>query len=123
MKTHTTIGIMAVATLVAGCCTTHTKYPIGAAYGHEQEFRKLLEVSLPVRDKIEEREKIEAIRFNYDFKKALVIYETPVIGRGEAVFEDDGFGRYHGQMSCMDQDKTTGHTVIVSKPIIITFPD
>jgi len=108
---------MAAATLVAGCCTTHTTHPIGPAYGHEQEFQKLLEASLPVRDKIED------IRFNYDFEKALVIYETPEIGRGEAVFEDDGFGRYHGQMSCMEQDKTTGHIFIVRKPIIITFPD
>src|ERR1035437_1041128 len=119
MKTHTTIGIMAVATLVAGWCTTH---PVGPAYGDEQEFRKLLEASLPVQDKIEDRDKIEGIRFNYDFKKALVIYEAPAVGRGEAVFEDDGFRRYHGQMSCMEQDKTTGHTFIVRKPIIITFP-
>ena len=115
MKTYTTIGIMAAALLVAGCCTTH---PIGQAYGHEREFRKLLEASLPPRDKI------ESIHFSYDFEKALVIYQVPAVdGCREAIFEDDGFGRYRGQMSCVVQVGATGHSGVASKPIVITLPN
>ncbi len=114
MRTLTNTGIMAATALLAGCCATHPK---GPAYGHEQEFRKLLEASIPVQNW---GYKIKDIRFNHDREKALVIFD-----RQEVVFTDDGFHRYTAQMvDFNEQDKRTGALPPGAiKTIIITFPD
>ena len=92
MKTHITLAIMAIATLLTGCCTAHPK---GPAYGHEQEFRQQIEASVPVQ---KWGCKIEDIRFSDDYEKVLVVFDTTAGHRIEAVFADDGFHRYHGHV-------------------------
>ena len=93
MKTKTTLGILAVLTLLVGCATQ----PRGPAYGHEQEFRRQVEESVPVKDW---GYRIELIRFSADYQKALVVVAVPAkTNVTEVVLEDDGFRRYKASVT------------------------
>ena len=92
MKIHITLTTIAVSILVTGCCSWHPK---GPAYGHEEEFRKQIEASLPAQ---KWGYKIAEIRFSDNREKALVIFDTPAAKRQEVIFTDDGFHRYRGQV-------------------------
>jgi hypothetical protein len=88
MNTKTTLGILAVLMLFVGCATQ----PRGPAYGHEQEFRRQVGESVPVK---EWGYKTELIRFSADYHKALVVFAVPgKTNVTEVVLEDDGFRRY-----------------------------
>jgi hypothetical protein len=93
MKTKTTLGILAAFTLLVGCAT-----PLrGPAYGHEQELRRQLAESVPVKDW---GYRIQEMRFSADYNKALVVFVVPdSTNATEVVLEDDGFGRYAGSVS------------------------
>ena len=93
MKTKTTLGILAVLTLLVGCATQ----PRGPAYRHEPEFRRQLTESVPVKDW---GYRIQEMRFSADYHKALVVFAVPdKTNATEVVLEDDGFGRYKSTVS------------------------
>jgi hypothetical protein len=88
MNTNTSLGILAVLTLLVGCATQ----PRGPAYGHEQEFRRQIGESVPIK---EWGYKTEQIRFSADYHKALVVFAVPgKTNVTEVVLEEDGFRRY-----------------------------
>ena len=99
MKTKNTLGILAAFTFLVGCTPPHR----GPAYGHEQEFRRQLADSVPVKDW---GFKIQDIRFSEDYYKALILFAVPgKTNMQETVLEDDGFRRYKGLT--YDYDKMT----------------
>jgi hypothetical protein len=99
MKTKNTLGILAAFTFLVGCTPPHR----GPAYGHEQEFRRQLADSVPVKDW---GFKIQDIRFSEDYYKALILFAVPgKTNMQETVLENDGFRRYKGLT--YDYDKMT----------------
>jgi hypothetical protein len=125
MKTKNTLGILAAFTFLVGCTPPHR----GPAYGHEQEFRRQLADSVPVKDW---GFKIQDIRFSEDYYKALVTFTVPgKTNVQETVLEDDGFRRYKGAV--IDEEKIaaamTGHLAVLPNPykgasarIAVTIP-
>ncbi len=93
MKTKSTVGILAILTVIGGCAT----HPKGPAYGNEREFRQQIEASVPVKDW---GYRVQEIRFSADYHKALVTFAVPdKTNLTEVVLEDDGFRRYKGVLS------------------------
>jgi len=81
-----------VLTILAGCASL----PRGAAYGHEQEFRRQLAESIPIK---EYGYTIKELRFSPDYKKALVVFthaDTKARPDWEFVLTADDFVRYRG---------------------------
>ena len=93
MKPTTTAALLLVIlAMLAGCASP----PRGAAYGHEQELRRQLAESIPVK---EYGYTIKELRFTPDYKKALVVFthaDTKARPDWEFVLKDEDFGRYRG---------------------------
>src|SRR5258705_1577152 len=100
MKALTTFPLLLVAlTMVVGCASPQR----GAAYGREQEIRRQLAGSIPMKDY---GYTIKELRFSSDYKKALVVFTHPNRQEGldnsqrkpdwEFVLTADEFGRYRG---------------------------
>ena len=91
--------LVTVLTMLAGCASP----PRGAAYGREQELRRQLAESIPMK---EYGYTIKELRFSPDYKKALVVFTHPdhqdalEMSRRrpdwEFVLTADEFGRYRG---------------------------
>lgn len=89
----------AVLTMFVGCASPER----GAAYGREQELRRQLAESTPMRDY---GYTIKELRFTPDYKKALVVFTHPDHRADldnsrrrpdwEFVLTADEFGRYRG---------------------------
>ncbi len=93
MKTKTALGFLAIVALLTGCATQ----PRGPAYGHDREFRRQVELTVPVKDW---GYRVQQIRFSADYLKALVVFAVPEqTNLTEVVLEDDGFGRYIGSVT------------------------
>ncbi len=90
--TTTAILLLVVFTILAGCTSPQR----GAAYGREQEFRRQLANSNPMR---EYGYTIREVRFTPDYKKALVVFthaDTKTRPDWEFVLKEDEFGVYRG---------------------------
>jgi hypothetical protein len=97
MKIATTLAFLAAVTLLVGCATQ----PKGPACGHEREFRQQVEQSVPVKDW---GHQVRDIRFSADYRKALVVFDTPgKTNVTEIILEDDGFRRYIGDFTDLDR--------------------
>ena len=89
----------AVLTMFVGCASPQR----GAAYGHEQELRRQLAESVPMKNY---GYTIKELRFTPDYKKALVVFTHPDHREDpdassrrpdwEFVLVSDDFGRYRG---------------------------
>jgi hypothetical protein len=102
-------------TLPEAAYVTQHKSP---AYRHEQEFRRQLMDSVPVKDW---GYKIQEIRFSGDSHKALVVCLEP--GKSEVrefTLEDDGFRRFTGHATIFDTDKTPNFQ---NPLVIVTLPN
>ena len=87
------VFLVAILTVLVGCASP----PKGAAYRHEQEFRRQLGESRPVKDF---GYAIKDLRFSTDYSKALVIFNHPdTKTRPDLEFHlvADDFGRYVGR--------------------------
>jgi hypothetical protein len=93
MKPTTTAALLLIVlTMLAGCASPQR----GAAYGHEQELRRQLAESTPMR---EYGYTIKELRFTPDYKKALVVFshtDAKTRPEWEFVLTADDFGRYRG---------------------------
>lgn len=93
MKPTTTAALLlAILAMLAGCASPKR----GAAYGQEQQFRRQLAESTPMRDY---GYTIRELRFTPDYKKALVVFthvDTKTRPDWEFVLTLDDFGRYRG---------------------------
>ena len=107
IKPITTAALfLVVLTTLSGCASP----PRGAAYGCEQEFRRQLADSTPMRDY---GYTIKELRFSPDYKKALVVFaHTDVKTRTdwEFVLTADDFGRYRGMSQQPFYTPGTGNT-------------
>jgi hypothetical protein len=115
----TTIAALFLATLLtvlAGCASTQR----GAAYGQEQEIRRQLTASKPMRDY---GYTIKALRFNADHRKILVVFthidakERP---EWEFVLTSDEFDRYRGSNMQPFYTPGTANTPMVY--VTVSFP-
>lgn len=78
--------------MLTGCASSRK----GTAYGHEQEFRRQLAETTPIRDY---GYTIKELRFTPDYKKALVVFthaDAKTRPEWEFVLTSDEFGRYRG---------------------------
>jgi hypothetical protein len=113
----------AVLMMLAGCASTHR----GPAYGREQEFRRQLADSIPVK---EYGYTIKDLRFSPDYKKALVVFTHPGKQEGlenshqrpdwEFELKMDEFGRYRGMTMQPFYSPGTANTPGVN--VIVAFP-
>ena len=84
--------LLVVLTMLAGCASPQR----GTAYGREQEVRRQLAATPPMRDY---GYTIRELRFTPDYKKALVVFthaDTKARPDWEFVMKEDDFGRYFG---------------------------
>ena len=89
----------AVLTMFAGCASPQR----GAAYGREQELRRQLAQSIPVKNY---GYTVKELRFSADYKKVLVVFSHPDHRQDldntnrrpdwEFVLTEDEFSRYRG---------------------------
>jgi hypothetical protein len=98
MKTTTTAAMLLAAIMILTGCASPQR---GDAYGHEQEFRRLLAENVPVKL---HGYGIKDLRFSPDYKKALVVFTHTDKARPdlEGVLTADDFGRYKGWVSRPD---------------------
>jgi hypothetical protein len=124
MKTAVCLLLGALLISLASCASPQR----GMAYGREQEIRRQLGESRPVRDY---GYIIKDMRFSTDYKKALVVFthpepktETPDNTSRrpdwEFVLTMDEFGRYRG--SNVQPFYTPGTANTPSVSITVTFP-
>jgi hypothetical protein len=124
MKKAICLLLGAFLTLSAGCASPER----GAAYGREQEIRRQLAESRPVKDY---GYIIKELRFSPDYKKALVVFthpgpktETPDNTSRrpdwEFVLTADEFGRYRG--SNVQPFYTPGTANTPSVSVTVTLP-
>jgi hypothetical protein len=116
------LSLVAVA-VIAGCASPQH----GAAYGHEQELRRQLAESAPVKNY---GYTIKELRFTPDYKKVLVVFTHPDprqdldnTGRRpdwEFVLTEDEFGRYKG--SNIQPFYTPGTANTPSVYVTVTLP-
>ena len=96
MKTTMTAAMLLAAIMILTGCASPQR---GDAYGHEQEFRRQLAESVPVR---EHGYDIKDLRFSPDYKKALILFthtDTKARPDSEVVLTADDFGRYTGELT------------------------
>ncbi len=111
MKRQSTLSVLVALTLLAGCATPRR----GPAYGHEQEFRRQVGDSVPVKDW---GYRIQDIKFSEDYQKVLVVFTVP--GKADArevVLENDGFRRY--KATVFGRDAPTGARTRATITVII----
>lgn len=124
MKLPTSVILLGILlTMLIGCASS----PKGLAYGHEQEFRRQLAESIPVKDY---GYTIKDLRFSPDYKKALVVFTHPDHKEGldnsrrrpdlEFVLSADEFGRYRGMTIQPFYTPGTANTPPVN--ITVTLP-
>ena len=85
-------------TLFIGCAPKER----GPAYGQQQEFRRQLADSIPVK---EWGYAIADVRVSQDAQKVLVVFTLPggTNGVSEAVMEHDGFRRFKGNITDIER--------------------
>ena len=115
--------LVAMLTILAGCASPQR----GAAYGREQELRKQLAESIPMKDY---GYTIKELRFSPDYKKALVVFSHPGNQAEldntrrrpdwEFVLTADEFGRYRGMT--MQPFYTPGTASTPPVYVTATFP-
>jgi uncharacterized protein (TIGR03067 family) len=85
----------------------------GPAYGHEQEFRRLLEDSLPMK---EYGDTIKDLKFSKDYHQALVVFahaDSKTRREWEFTLNEDAFGRYCGATTQPFYTPGTANTSLV----------
>ena len=108
--------LLALLTMLVGCASS----PKGTAYGHEQELRRQLADSKPMK---EYGYTIKESRFSPDYKKALVVFthtDTKTRPDWEFVLTADDFGRYRG--SNMQPFYTPGTANTPPVHVTVTLP-
>ena len=112
MKTTMTAAMLLATIMILTGCTSPQR---GDAYGHEQEFRRQLAESVPVR---EHGYEIKDLRFSPDYKKALVLFthtDTKARPDSEVILQADDFGRYTGGF------RQPEITSVLTQPDILRF--
>lgn len=115
--------VLVVLTMLTGCATPQRD----AAFEREQEIRRQLAHSIPIR---EYGYTIKELRFTPDYKKALVVFTHPDKQEGldhrhgrpdwEFVLTADEFGRYRGRTMQPFFTPGTANTPPVN--ITVAFP-
>lgn len=115
--------LLTLLTLLAGCASP----PRGAAYGREEQLRRQLAESIPMK---EYGYAIKEMRFSPDYKRALVVFTHSDNPQGldnssrrpdwEFVLAEDDFGRYQGM--AMQPFYTPGTASTPPVYVTVAFP-
>ncbi len=99
MKTLTTVMLFGMLALFVGC----DRNARGPAYGQQQEFRRQIADSIPVK---QWGYSIADVRVSDDAQKVLVVFNLPggTNGMNELVLTNDGFRKFRGSI----YDSATG---------------